>query len=162
MAKKSSGGTPATTALLAADIDFTEIPYTHHDHSTDFGDEAVRETGADPERVFKTLIVATTPGQLAVAVVPVSGHLDLKAMAQACGVKRVELAPVAVAQRSSGYVVGGVSPIGQRTPLPTVIDTSAANHDTILVSGGRRGLQIAIAPDDLVRITDATVAPIGR
>lgn len=157
-----TGGTPATEALTAAGVAFTAVAYTHHDDATDFGAEVIRETGRDPEQVFKTLVVATGPRSLAVGVVPVSGRLDLKALASALGVKKVELAPPATAERSSGYVIGGVSPLGQRTPLPTVIDETAQLFDTVLVSGGKRGLQVELAPDDLAAVTGATFAPIAR
>lgn len=162
MARKGSGGTPATDALAAAGAAFTAVEYTHHDDATDFGDEAVRETGRDAAQVFKTLVVSLGPRELAVAVVPVSGRLDLKAMAAALGVKKAEMAEPARVQRSTGYVLGGVSPLGQRTPLPTVVDASASGFATVLVSGGRRGLQIELAPADLIRLTDARVAPITR
>lgn len=162
MARKRSGGTPATDALAAAGIAYTAVEYTHHDDATDFGDEVVRETGWDAAQVFKTLVVSLGPRELAVAVVPVSGRLDLKAMAAALGVKKAEMAEPARVQRSTGYVLGGVSPLGQRTPLPTVVDASASGFATVLVSGGRRGLQIELAPADLIRLTDARVAPITR
>ena len=114
-----------------------------------------------PEQVFKTLLVDTGAG-LAVAVVPVSGLLDLKAMATALGVKRVTMADPAAAQRSSGYVVGGISPVGQKRALPTVVDESAELFDVVYVSGGRRGLDLGLSPADLVRVTGAAVADIGR
>ena len=112
--------------------------------------------------IFKTLVVTTGPRQLAVGIVPVAGRLDLKAIATALGAKKAELADPKVAERSSGYVVGGLSPIGQRTPLPTVIDASAEALDVMYVSGGKRGLQLGIAPADLAAATHATFAPIGR
>jgi Cys-tRNA(Pro)/Cys-tRNA(Cys) deacylase len=111
--------------------------------------------------VFKTLLVDTGSG-LAVGVVPVDRQLDLKAVAAALGVKKVAMARPAHAERSSGYVVGGISPVGQRRALPTVLDSSAADHATILVSGGRRGLDLELSPTDLARITRATLAPIAR
>lgn len=160
--KKHSGGTPATDALTAAGVAFELVEYTHHDDATDFGAEAARETGTDPYQIFKTLVVSTGPRELAVGVVPVAGMLDLKAIAAALGAKKAEMADPKVAERSSGYVVGGVSPIGQRTPLPTVIDESALGWERMLVSGGKRGLQIALAPGDLAAVTNATFAPIGR
>lgn len=159
---RSLGGTPATAALDASGVTYTPIEYTHHPEATDFGEEAVRETGRGADQVFKTLVVAAGPHQLAVAVVPVARRLDLKAMAARLGVKKVELAQPAIAERSTGYVLGGVSPLGQRTPLPTVIDASARDHATVCVSGGKRGLQVALAPDDLAALTGATFAPIGR
>ncbi|WP_040160518.1 Cys-tRNA(Pro) deacylase [Nigerium massiliense] len=163
MAKKNkaAGGTPATGALTAAGVPFTLSHYTHHDGETHFGAEAAAELGVDPARIFKTLVVDAS-GKLAVAVVPVAGMLDLKAMAAALGVKKVEMADPAVAQRSSGYVVGGISPLGQRTPLPTVIDESATRFPTIHVSAGRRGTQVELAAGDLAAVTSATFAPISR
>jgi Cys-tRNA(Pro)/Cys-tRNA(Cys) deacylase len=163
--KKSGGGTPATDALDAAGIAHTLHPYTHHDDVQAFGAEAAAELGWDPARLFKTLVVDSNPGgkaQLAVAVVPVAGMLDLKAIAAALGTKRVEMADPTLAARSSGYVVGGISPIGQRTPLPTVIDTTAQGFDTVAVSAGKRGLQVELAASDLARVTGAIFAEIGR
>ncbi|WP_053352974.1 Cys-tRNA(Pro) deacylase [Leucobacter musarum] len=163
MAKKQSGGasTPATVALTHAGIAFSAHAYTHDPLITDFGLEAARELGIAPERVFKTLL-AEVDGSLAVAVVPVAGMLDLKALAGALGGKRAVMADPAVAERKTGYVVGGISPLGQRTALPTVIDRTADAFDTVLVSGGRRGLDIELAPDDLARATAAIRAAIGR
>jgi len=126
-----------------------------------YGLDAAAALGVDPRRIFKTL-VAAVDGQLAVAIVPVAGELDLKALADALGGRRAELADPAAAERATGYVVGGISPIGQRRRLPTVLDASAAAFETILVSAGRRGLQVEIAPGDLVRVTAAITAHIGR
>ena len=159
---KTPGGTPATEALIAAGIAFETVEYTHHDDATDFGAEVARETGLEASHIFKTLVVTTGPRQLAVGIVPVSGRLDLKAIATALGAKKAELADPKVAERSSGYVVGGMSPIGQRTPLLTVIDSSAQALATMYVSGGKRGLQLGLAPDDLAAATNATFAPIAR
>lgn len=160
--RKAPGGTPATDALIAAGVAFEPVEYAHHDDATDFGAEVTRETGLDAAVVFKTLVVSTGPRQLAVGVVPVAGRLDLKALAAALGVKKVEMAEPKVAERSSGYVVGGLSPLGQRTPLPTVIDSSAEGLDRLYVSGGKRGLQVGLAPADLAAVTRATFAPIAR
>lgn len=160
--RKPSGGTPATDALAAAGIAFESVEYTHHVDATDFGAEAARETGIEASTIFKTLVVTTGPRQLAVGVVPVAGRLDLKALATALGAKKVDLADPRVAERSSGYVLGGLSPIGQRTSLPTVIDSSAQGLATMYVSGGKRGLQVGLAPDDLARVIGATFAPIAR
>lgn len=163
--KKAAAGTPATDALTAAGVAFTATAYEHDPNERHFGDETIAVLGLDPERVFKTLLVDTTPGgrpTLAVGVVPVAGMLDLKAMAAALGVKKCEMAQPAHAERSSGYVVGGISPVGQRTPLPTVIDETAQLFDTIYCSAGRRGLQLELAPDDLARVCGATFAPIAR
>ena len=154
-------GTPATVALTAAGVAFTQHAYEHDPTARSFGLEAAEVLGLPPEQVFKTLLVDTGAG-LAVAVVPVTGQLDLKAMAAAVGAKRVAMADPVAAQRSSGYVVGGISPIGQKRALPTVVDESAELFDVVYVSGGRRGLDLGIAPADLVRVTGATVADIGR
>lgn len=164
MAKQTKpGGTPATAALTRAGVAFTVHPYTHVPGQRHFGDEATAALGLDPHRVFKTLVVELggRAGALAVGVVPVAAQLDLKAFATALGVKRAAMADPAAAQRSSGYVLGGISPLGQRTPLPTVVDTSALELATVFVSAGRRGLQVELAPADLVAVTGATVAPIS-
>lgn len=164
MAGKPTGGTPATDALSAAGIAFTLHSYTHHDDSRDFGAEAARELGVDELRIFKTLVVDIGIGRppLAVGVVPVAGQLDLKAFAAAIDAKRAAMAKPAEASRSSGYVVGGISPIAQKTPLPTVLDETAQLFDTIFVSAGKRGLQVELAPDDLLAITAARWADIAR
>lgn len=154
-------GTPATVALIAAGIAFVEHTYQHDAANTSYGLEAAEAIGVDPDRVFKTL-VAAVDGDLAIAIVPVSGKLDLKALAASVGGKKAEMADVAVAQRRTGYVVGGISPIGQKTRLVTVIDETAELYDTVLVSGGRRGFDLELAPADLIAITAARVAPIAR
>jgi Cys-tRNA(Pro)/Cys-tRNA(Cys) deacylase len=156
-----SAGTPATVALAAAGIAFVEHPYEHDPANSNFGIEAASALGFEPERVFKTL-VTDVDGSLTVAIVPVSGKLDLKALASAVGAKKAQLADPHLAERRTGYVVGGISPVGQKIAHPTVLDESAEFFDTILVSGGRRGFDIELAPADLVRITGATVAPIAR
>ncbi len=162
MAKRA--GTPALDILTAAGVAFTVHEYDHtaSDH---FGDETVTALGVTPERVFKTLIASVTTNgkpELVVGIVPVSGQMDLKALAAAVGAKRADMADPVAAQRSSGYVVGGISPLGQRTRLRTVVDASAMAYETMLVSGGRRGLQVELAPADLVQLTDGEVAEIGR
>ncbi len=161
MAKRTPGGTPATVALTRAGIDFALHPYEHHDDATGFGDEAAEALGVPRTRIFKTL-VADLGGELVVAVVPVAQRLDLKALASAVGAKKAAMADPAAAARSSGYVVGGISPIGQRTPLRTVIDRSATGFETIMVSAGKRGLQVELAPADLARVTGGKFAPIGH
>lgn len=153
--------TPAVAALNTAKIHYVLRPYEHDPRTTAFGDEVVRALGQDPARVFKTL-VASVDGRLVVGVVPVAGQLDLKALAAAAGGKRAGMAPVAEAERSSGYVAGGISPIGQRRRLTTVVDSSAAAFPTVFVSAGRRGLQLELAPDDLVRACGALVASISE
>ena len=162
MARRSApGGTPATVALTRAGVGFTSHPYDHDPAAESFGLEAARVLGVDPGRVFKTLFVSAD-GRLAVGVVPVSGQLDLKAVAAALGAKKAVMAEPAVAERASGYVVGGISPVGQKRPHPTVVDESALAFETVFVSGGRRGLDLELAPADLLRVTSATTARIGR
>lgn len=159
--KDSSGGTPATMALTRAGIAFTLRAYDHHPGAESYGLEAATALGVEPERVLKTLLVSVD-GSLVVGIVPVSGQLDLKAVAAAVGGKRAEMADPTLAERTTGYVVGGISPMGQRKQLPTVLDESALGFDTVLVSGGRRGLDLELSPHDLVRVTGATVAAIRR
>jgi len=162
MAKKQQpGGTPATTALTAASVPFTMHDYAHDPRSESYGEEAATAMGIAPERVFKTLL-ADVDGALIVAVVPVSGQLDLKALARAVGGRRAAMADPRAAERSTGYVLGGISPLGQKRPHPTVVDATALDHATVFVSAGRRGLEVELAPADLVRLTAAVTAPIGR
>lgn len=161
MARRSEGGTPATVALTRAGVPFTVHTYEHDPASTSYGLEAADALGLDPERVFKTLF-ASVDGQLVVAVVPVSGQLDLKSVAAATGGKKAAMADPAAAERVSGYVVGGISPIGQKRRHRTVLDESALAHRTVFVSGGRRGMDLEIAPADLVAVTGASTAPIRR
>ncbi|MET4538304.1 Cys-tRNA(Pro)/Cys-tRNA(Cys) deacylase [Arthrobacter bambusae] len=161
MAKKmASQGTPATAALAAAGVPFVLHPYAHDPAAASYGMEAAEVLGIEPARVFKTLVVEVE-GRLAVAVVPVSGNLDLKSVAAALGAKKAAMADPQAAERRTGYVLGGISPLGQRQPSPTVLDESALGFDAILVSGGRRGLDIELAPADLIRLTKAAVAAIG-
>ena len=152
--------TPATVALRGAGIPFTEHAYTHDPANTNFGLEAATALGLDPDRVFKTLL-ADVDGRLVVGIVPVTGKLDLKRLAAAVGGKRATMADPAVAERKTGYVVGGISPIGQKTAHPTVIDETSELWDTVYVSGSRRGLDLELAPADLVRATNATLADIA-
>ena len=159
--KKGAGGTPATVALTRAGVAFTEHVYTHERGATSYGTEAAEVLGLDPARVLKTLF-ASVDGRLVVGIVPVAGQLDLKALAAAVGGKKAAMADPADAERATGYVVGGISPVGQRRSHPTVLDESATAYDTVYVSGGRRGLDLGLAPADLVRVTGATVAAIGR
>ncbi|MCH1868294.1 Cys-tRNA(Pro) deacylase [Nocardioides sp. CFH 31398] len=157
--------TPATRAAAAAGVEVVGHPYEHDPRSASYGEEAAdvlaERLGVAAERVLKTLVVRTAAG-LAVAVLPVTERLDLKAVARALGAPRAEMADPADAERSSGYVVGGISPLGQKRPLPTVLDETALGHDTVFVSGGRRGLDLELAPADLVRLTDAATARVGR
>ncbi|NUK74024.1 Cys-tRNA(Pro) deacylase [Streptomyces lunaelactis] len=161
--KKSDGpgGTPATVALTAAGTAFTVHAYEHDPSSPSYGEEAAQALGVCPDRVFKTL-VADVDGELTVAVVPVAGRLDLKALAAAVGAKRATMADPVVAERTTGYVRGGISPLGLRKRLRTVLDASAASHTTICVSAGRRGLEVELSPSDLAELTAAVLAPIGR
>ena len=158
MAKKAAG-TPATVLLTAQKIPHSLHPYDVSPDAPNYGALVAEALGIAPAEVFKTL-VAEVDGALTVAVVPVTGDLDLKALAHAAGGKRAALADRAAAERSSGYVRGGISPLGQRKRLPTVVDDSAIGLDRMYVSAGRRGLQVALAPDDLVRLTAAIVAQI--
>ncbi|MET7367264.1 Cys-tRNA(Pro) deacylase [Streptomyces sp. NPDC005566] len=159
--KQQPGGTPATVALTAAGTAFTVRTYDHDPASPSYGEEAAEALGVPPDRVFKTL-VADVDGELIVAVVPVAGSLDLKALASAVGGKRAAMADPAAAERTTGYVRGGISPLGQRKRLRTVIDASARTHATICVSAGRRGLEVELSADDLAVLTNAVLAPIGR
>ncbi|MEU8704497.1 Cys-tRNA(Pro) deacylase [Streptomyces sp. NPDC048565] len=165
MAKKSrkqqSGSTPATVALTAAGTAFTVHSYDHDPASPSYGEEAAEALGVPADRVFKTL-VADVDGELVVAVVPVAGSLDLKALASAVGGKRAAMADPSAAERTTGYVRGGISPLGQRRKLRTVLDASAGSHPTICVSAGRRGLEVELTPEDLTTLTQATVSAIAR
>jgi Cys-tRNA(Pro)/Cys-tRNA(Cys) deacylase len=151
--------TPAVLALEAAGIAFTVHEYDRGDDLRDFGREAADALGLDHDQVFKTLVVAADD-ELVVVVIPVSCHLSMKLVAAAVGAKRAAMCEPARAERSSGYVVGGISPIGQRRPLRTVIDETAELFDVVYVSGGRRGMDVGLAPADLVALLGATVAPI--
>lgn len=148
--------TPATRAARAAGIAFRLLEYEHDPRAASYGEEAASALGIDPARVLKTLLV-DRDGRPAVCVVPVATSLDLRALG-----KRTSLLDPAAAERLTGYVTGGISPLGQRRRLPTIVDASATAHEEICVSAGRRGLEIALAPADLVALTDATVASIAR
>ncbi len=163
MARERPGtfGTPATAALMRAGVTF-EVHTYHHDPDADsFGLEAAAALGRPAGQVYKTLLVDTGAG-LAVGVVPVDRQLDMKGLAAALGVKKVTMAQPTDAERSSGMVVGGISPVGQRKALPTVLDESIHQHESVLISGGRRGLDIELAPEDLIRLTRGRCAPIAR
>ncbi|MDA0269760.1 MAG: Cys-tRNA(Pro) deacylase [Chloroflexi bacterium] len=153
--------TPAVDAAKAAGVPYTVVQYEHDPSAESYGLEAAEVLGVEPERVFKTL-VAKADGRLAVGIVPVAMRLDLKALAVALGARKAEMADPAEAQRATGYVVGGISPLGQKRRLATVLDASAMSQETIYVSAGRRGVEIVLAPADLVRLTSATVAEIAR
>ena len=158
---KRPGGTPATVVLTRAGIGFTLHPYEHDPRAQSYGLEAAEALGVEPERVFKTLM-ASADGHLVVGVVPVTGQLDLKALARALGVGKAVMADVASAERATGYVAGGISPVGQKRARPTVLDSSALGLGTVFVSAGRRGLDLEIAPADQVRATRAITAAISR
>ena len=162
MAKKTSpGGTPATVALTRAGVAYTTHSYEHDPAAPSFGLEAAEVLGLPAEQVFKTLL-ADVDGALVVAIVPVARKLDLKALATAVGGKKAAMADPHVAERTTGYVVGGISPLGQRKALRTVLDDSATAYDAVYVSGGRRGFDLGLSPTDLVTQTAATTAPIAR
>jgi Cys-tRNA(Pro)/Cys-tRNA(Cys) deacylase len=161
MARRKPGGTPATTLLAAAGVEFTVHEYDHDARAESYGGEAAEALGIDPDRVFKTLFV-DVDGRLVVGVVPVAGQLDLKALARAVDGRKAAMADPRAAERATGYVVGGISPLGQRKAHPTVVDESASRHRTVFVSGGRRGLEVELRPDELVRLTAARVAAIRR
>lgn len=161
MARKEAAGTPATLALTRAQVSFTTHAYDHDPRSASFGVEAAEALGLTTDEVFKTLM-ALVDGNPVIAVVPVSGSLDLKGLAAAAGGRRAEMADPAVAERLTGYVVGGISPIGQKRALPTFVDETAELFDVIYVSGGRRGLDIGLAPADLLALTNGQYAAIGR
>lgn len=153
-------GTPAIVLLARQKVAHTVHEYAHDPRAAGYGVEAAAAIGVVPERVFKTL-VARVDGTLTVGVVPVSGSLDLKALAGAVGGKRAAMADPVDAERATGYVRGGISPLGQRRRLPTAVDESATAFETIFVSAGRRGLEVELAPADLIRLTAATVAPLS-
>jgi Cys-tRNA(Pro)/Cys-tRNA(Cys) deacylase len=148
--------TPAIVAAERAGVAFRVHEYAHDEAAGSYGLEAVEKLGVDPARVFKTLVVSVD-GRLEVAVVPATAQLDLKAVG-----KRAELADMRRAESATGYVAGGISPLGQRKRLPLHLDATALDHETIFVSAGRRGLEIELDPRDLARLTDATVDPISR
>ena len=151
--------TPAVVALDAAGISYTIHEYERGEDLRDFGREAAEQLGLDHDQVFKTLVVVADD-ELVVAVVPVSCQLSMKRVAAAVGAKKAVMCEPARAERSSGYIVGGISPIGQRKPLRTVVDESVELFDVMYVSGGKRGMDIGLAPSDLVAVLDAVVAPI--
>jgi len=162
VARRDQAGTPALVALAAAGVPHTLHAYEHDPRTpAGYGLEAAAVLGLDPAQVYKTL-VAEVDGRLTVAVVPVTGHLDLKALASAVGGKRAVMAERPDAERATGYVAGGISPLGQKTALPTVIDETVYLYDEVYVSGGRRGLDVGLAPDDLVTLTGAVVADLAR
>jgi Cys-tRNA(Pro)/Cys-tRNA(Cys) deacylase len=154
--------TPAINLLKKRGIAHRVLSYTHDATAESYGGEAAQQLGLDPTQVFKTLLANTDTHELLVAIVPVSGTLDLKALAAAAGCRKCEMAKVDDAQRATGYLVGGISPLGQKKRLRSFIDTSAAALPSVHVSAGRRGLEVALAPADLVQLIDGAYAPIGR
>lgn len=154
--------TPAIDLLKKAKAEHRVLSYTHDPNAPSYGLEAAEKLGLDLARVFKTLLAATEKGELLVAVVPVAGSLDLKALAHAAGAKKADMAPADAAQRATGYQVGGISPLGQKKRLRTFIDRSALDHPTIHVSAGRRGLEVELAAQVLAEHTQAQFAAIGR
>lgn len=166
MARRSAafhraGATPATAVLEQAGVSFTVHTYEHDPAAPSYGLEAAAALGLPPDAVLKTLL-ADVDGRLVVGIVPVSGQLDLKALAASIGGKRATMAQPTAAERATGYVVGGISPLGQRRRLPTVVHAPALSLPTVYVSGGRRGLDLGLSPEDLVRLLEARTAPIGR
>jgi Cys-tRNA(Pro)/Cys-tRNA(Cys) deacylase len=151
--------TPALRALAQAGVAHTVRPYEHDPRAASYGAEAAEALEVDPARVFKTLL-AEVDGHLVVAIIPVAQRLDLKALARAAGGRRAAMADPADAERATGYVVGGISPFGQKRALPTVLDSSALDHERVLVSAGRRGLDVELSPADLVAMTSATTAAL--
>jgi Cys-tRNA(Pro)/Cys-tRNA(Cys) deacylase len=154
-------GTTATIALERAKIPFTLHEYPHDSRSSSYGMEASEALGIAPERMFKTLVASVDGSALAVGVVPVHRQLDLKRLAAAVGGKKAVMAEVAAAERATGYVAGGISPVGQKKRLPVVVDASALEFSTMFCSAGRRGLEIELAPADLIRAVGASVAAIA-
>ncbi|MBD8043907.1 Cys-tRNA(Pro) deacylase [Arthrobacter sp. Sa2BUA2] len=152
--------TPATRALDAAGVSYRTMSYEHDPSAQSYGLEAAEKLGVPAEAVFKTLMVSVE-GRLAVAMVPVAGSLDLKKVASLLGSRKAVIADRAEAEKRTGYVVGGISPLGQRLPSPAVIDSSAEALESIYVSGGRRGFEIVLSPSDLIRLTSAAVGPIA-
>lgn len=156
--------TPAINQLKKAKVSHTVHTYAHDPESRDYGREASEALGVTPDRMFKTLLVSLQGGKhpLAAAMVPVAGQLDLKALASAAGAKKAAMADPADAERATGYVVGGISPLGQKKRLPAFIDATALAFKTIYVSAGKRGLQIELSPGDLIRLCGAAAADIRR
>ena len=157
----AGGGTRATQQLAKLGISHTVHRYEHDPRHPSYGQEASDALGVPPDRVFKTLI-ADVDGELTVAVVPVGGSLDLKALATVVGGKKAAMAEAAQAEKASGYVTGGIAPVGLRRPLPVVVDETALRHATVFCSAGQRGLEIELAPADLVTAAGARTAPIAR
>lgn len=154
--------TPAIITAQKARVDFTVHEYEHDPAAESYGEEAAEKTGADPDQVFKTLVVSLDGKTLAVGIVPVTTMLGLKQIARAAGAKKAAMADKLLVQRTTGYVLGGVSPLGQKKQLKTFIDQSAQAFDTVFVSAGKRGLEIELSPEDLARLTQARFAPLQQ
>ena len=154
--------TPAINAAKKAGISYRIHEYTHDPNAESYGLEAAEKLGVPAERVFKTLVAELDDGRLAVGIVPVATSLNLKSLASAVGARRAEMADMAKAERTTGYVAGGISPIGQKKRLPAVLDASAEAHETIYVSAGRRGVEIELSPGDLLRLINGQFAVIAR
>ncbi len=154
--------TPAVKTLERNGAAFELLSYEHDPRASAYGEEAASALGLDPRTVFKTLIARLDDGRLAVGIVPVTGQLDLKALAKAAGARRANMAEAAEAERATGYVLGGISPLGQKKRLPTFLDVSAESLEHLHVSGGRRGLEIRLAPADLMRLCGARLASLSR
>lgn len=161
MARTAPTGTPALALLEREGVPHGVHPYDHDPDAKHFGLEAAEKLGVDPEQLFKTLCFEAD-AVLTMGIVPVSGSLDLKAAAKAAGAKKATMAEPALAERATGYVVGGISPLGGRKRLPAILDSTAFDFDVVYVSGGRRGLDVSLAPADLVRLTGASTAFIGK
>ncbi|MBF6097254.1 Cys-tRNA(Pro) deacylase [Nocardia cyriacigeorgica] len=161
----AGASTPAIRTLVRAAAEHRVHAYTHDPRADSYGTEAVdalaADLGLDPAQIFKTLVLELSTGSLAVAVLPAPRSLSLKAAAAALGAPKAAMADRVKAERSTGYVLGGISPLGQRKTLPTVVDASANRWERVLCSAGRRGLEIELAPADLIRLTDAVVAPVA-
>ncbi|MBI9089596.1 MAG: Cys-tRNA(Pro) deacylase [Desulfobacterium sp.] len=154
--------TPGIKSAKKAKIEYTLHPYDHDPNAASYGEEAAKKLGVAPEKVFKTLVVELDGSTLAVCVIPVTNQLDLKAAAKALGAKKAKMADKNHVQRSTGYVLGGVSPLGQKKRLKTVLHDSARTHGTIYVSAGRRGLDIELDPEDLKNLTSGSFAHIAK
>ncbi|MCE9664063.1 Cys-tRNA(Pro) deacylase [Halomonas sp. M5N1S17] len=154
--------TPAIRVLERDGATFELLSYEHDPRAAAYGEEAARALSLEPRSVFKTLVARLDDGRLTIGIVPVTAQLDLKALAKAAGARRAGMAEAAEAERATGYVLGGISPLGQKKRLLTFLDESAVSFAAIHVSGGRRGLEIRLAPDDLVRLTNAKLAPLAR
>ncbi|WP_115727635.1 Cys-tRNA(Pro) deacylase [Actinomyces culturomici] len=155
-----SGSTRAIEALTAAGVDFEVLEYEHSARARAFGEETVEKLGVDPAATFKTLMVRTTPEEYVFGIIPVLAHLSMKLIAKAAGAKSAEMADPKVAERRTGYVVGGISPLGQTTPHRLFIDESCLDHEELIVSGGRRGLSVRLSPLDFLEVSGAEVAPL--